>query len=296
MSDTILVTGASGSLGGAVIRHLIDSEGVAPGRIIAVTRDASKLGALAEKGVTVRAGDFDDDASLAAAFAGAKTVLIVSTDAVGQPGTRLRQHRAAVSAALEAGASRIGYTSMFSPGPGNPVLFAPDHHGTEEAIRASGIPYSIFRNGWYMENLSMSLPATVASGQWFTSAGQGRTSHVQRDDLARAIAAGLAKPPADSATYTLSGPEAFTNAEIAAMAAEVLGKPIAVVDLTDEQLAEGMAAAGVPAPVVPLLVSFDAATRSGVLGTVTGDVESLTGRKPIALRAWMEANKAAIGG
>lgn len=296
MSDTILVTGAAGSLGGAIIRHLLDSEGVVPGRVIAVTRDPSKLAALADQGVTVRAGDFDDEASLAKAFAGAGTILIVSTDAVGEPGKRLRQHLSAVSAAKIAGASRIGYTSMFSPEPGNPVLFAPDHHGTEEAIRASGIPYSIFRNGWYQENLLMSLPAAVGMGQWFTSAGEGATAFVLRGDLARAIAAGLAKAPAGNATYTLSGAEAFTNAEIAAMASEVTGKPIAVVNLTDEQLADGMKAAGVPAPVVPLLVSFDAATRAGMLGTVTDDVETLTGRKPAPLKAWLEANKAALGG
>jgi NAD(P)H dehydrogenase (quinone) len=296
MSDTILVTGAAGSLGGAIIRHLLDSEGLAPGRVIAVTRDPSKLAALADKGVTVRAGDFDDGASLATAFAGAGTILIVSTDAVGEPGKRLRQHLSAVSAAKTAGASRIGYTSMFSPEPGNPVLFAPDHHGTEEAIRASGIPYSIFRNGWYQENLLMSLPAAIGMGQWFTSAGDGATAFVRRDDLARAIAAGLAKAPAGNATYTLSGAEAFTNAEIAAMASEVTGKPIAVVNLTDEQLADGMAAAGVPAPVVPLLVSFEAATRAGALGTVTDDIETLTGRKPAPLKAWIEANKAALGG
>lgn len=296
MSDTILVTGASGSLGGAIIRHLLDGEGVTPGRVIAVTRDPSKLAALAARGVTVRAGDFDDEASLAAAFAGAGTVLIVSTDTLGEPGKRLRQHLAAVSAAKKASASRIGYTSMFSPEPGNPVLFAPDHHGTEEAIRASGIPYSIYRNGWYQENLLMSLPAAVGMGQWFTSAGGGKTAYVQRDDLARAIAADLANAPAGSVTYTLSGAEAFTNTEIAAMASEAVGKPLAVVNLTDDQLAEGMKAAGVPAPVVPLLVSFDTATRAGVLGTVTDDIEKLTGRRPASLKSWIEANVAALGG
>jgi NAD(P)H dehydrogenase (quinone) len=296
MSDSILVTGASGQLGGAVIRHLLDSEGVAPQRIIAVSREPSKLAALAARGVTVRAGSFDDPASLATAFAGAGTVLIVSTDALGAPGLRLGQHLAAVSAAKSAGVARLAYTSMFSPEPGNPVLFAPDHHGTEEAIRASGIPYSIFRNGWYQENLMLSLPAALASGHWYTSAGDGRTSYVLRDDLARAIAAGLAKAPAESVTYTLSGAEALTNAEIAQLASDVLGKPVAVVNLTDEQLAEGMKAAGVPAPVVPLFVSFDTATRAGVLGHVTQDVERLSGRKPAPLKAWLESMKGALAG
>jgi NAD(P)H dehydrogenase (quinone) len=296
MSDSILVTGASGQLGGAIIRHLLDSEGVAPQRVIAVSRDPAKLAALSDRGVAVRAGDFDDEGSLASAFSGAGTVLIVSTDAVFAPGQRLRQHLAAVSAAKTARVGRVAYTSMFAPEPGNPTLFAPDHHGTEEAIRASGMPYSIFRNGWYHENLMMSLPAALASGHWYSSAGDGKTSYVLRDDLARAIAAGLAKPPAGNATYTLSGAEAFTHAEIAAMAAEVVGKPIAVVPLTDEQLAEGLKAAGVPEAGVPLIVSFDAAARADVLGAVTQEVEMLSGRKPSPLRAWLEASKAALAG
>ncbi|APH72693.1 SDR family oxidoreductase [Aquibium oceanicum] len=296
MSDKILVTGASGQLGGAVIRHLLETEGVAPARVVAVTRDPAKLSALAGRGVDVRAGSFDEEAGLTRAFAGADTVLIVSTDDVLTPGLRLRQHLAAVSAAKAAGAGRIAYTSMPSPEPGNPVLFASDHHGTENAIRASGIPHSIFRNGWYHENLMRSLPAALASGNWYTSAGEGRTSYILRDDIARAIAAGLARPDAGNATYTLSGTQAFTNGEIAAMAGEVLGKPIAVVNLTDEQLAEGLKAAGLPEPAIPLIVSLEAATRAGVLGTVTQDVERLTGREPSPLKAWLEANRGVLAG
>lgn len=294
MSDRIFVTGASGKLGGAIVRHLLETEGVPASRVVAITRDPAKLGALAAKGVEVRAGNFDDEAELANAFAGAGTVLIVSTDTLDRPGARLAQHLNAVSAARKAGATHLAYTSMFAPEPGNPVAFAPDHHGTEEAIRASGIGYTIFRNGWYQENLLMSLPAALASGQWYTSAGAGRTSYVLRDDLARAIAAGLAKPVAQNRVLTLSGPEAFTNAEIAAMVAQATGKPLQVVDLTDEQLAGGLKAAGLPEPVIPVFVSFDTATRAGVLADVTPTIETMTGRKPAPLHAWLEANKAAL--
>ena len=294
MSDIILVTGASGHLGRAIINHLLDSQGVAPSRIIAGSRDTSKLADLAAKGVTVRTVDFDD-ADLSKAFAGADTVMLVSTDALDGAGTRLRQHKAAIAAAKQAGAKRIGYASLPNADTSK-VSFAPDHLGSEQAIKATGVTYLIFRNNWYSENLFMSLPQAVKSGQWYTSAADGRTAFVARDDIAAAIAGALANPPASSVTYTLTGAEAFTNDEVAALASGIIGKPIQVVHLTDEQLAGGMKAAGVPDAYIPTFVSFDTAARTGGLATVTGDVGKLSGRKPQPLAAFLTENKAALAG
>lgn len=295
MSDTLFVTGASGHLGRAVVDHLLDSQKVAPARIVAGTRNPDKLADLAARGVSVVKADFDDPASLESAFAGAGTVLIVSTDALDGAGTRLRQHKAAVAAAVKAGVGRLAYTSLPNA-ESSRVSFAPDHLGTEEAIKATGLPYLIFRNSWYAENLFMSLPNALKSGQWYTSAADGRTAFVARDDIAAAIAGALANPPAASTTYTLTGAEAVSNEEVAALAAGIAGKPLQVVHLTDEQLAGGMKAAGVPEPFVPTLVSFDTATRSGDLATVTGDVEKLSGRAPKSVRDFLAANAAALAG
>jgi NAD(P)H dehydrogenase (quinone) len=294
MTDTIFVTGASGHLGRAIVNHLLE-KGVAASRIIAGTRNPDKLADLAAKGVAVRQADFDDSAGLEKAFAGAGTVLVISTDALDGAGTRQRQHKTAIAAAAKAGAKRLAYTSLPVPETSK-VSFAPDHFQSEEAIKATGLPYTIFRNTWYAENLFMSLPQALASGQWYTSSGSGRTAYVWRDDIAAAIAGALANPSAESATYTLAGPEALTNAEIAALASKILGKPIQVIDLTDEQLAGGMKAAGVPEAYIPTFVSFDAAARAGDLALVTDDVEKLSGRKPQKLAAFLEANKAALLG
>lgn len=293
MSDTILVTGASGQLGRAIITHLLDSQKVAPARLIAATRDTSKLADLAARGVAVRKADFDHAAGLEQAFAGVGTVLIVSTDALDGAGTRLRQHKAAVAAAAKAGVKRIAYTSLPNSDTSK-VSFAPDHLGSEDAIKATGLPYLIFRNSWYLENLFMSLPQALKSGQWYTSAADGKTAFVARDDIAAAIAAALANPPAASTTYTLSGDEALTNDQIAALASEITGKPLQVVHLTDEQLAGGMKAAGLPDAYIPTFVSFDAATRTGGLATLTGDTARLSGRKLLSVRAFITANKAAL--
>lgn len=293
MSDTILVTGASGKLGGRVIHHLIETQKVAPDRIVATTRDPAGLSGLAARGITVRKADFDDPDGLGEAFGGVDTVLIVSTDALDGAGTRLRQHKAAIAAAASAGAKRLAYTSLPDPETSE-VSFAPDHLQSEEAVKATGLSYLLFRDNWYHENLFMSLPQALKSGQWYSAAGDGRIAYVARDDIAAAIAAALANPPATSTTYTLTGAEALTVQETAALASEILGNPIQVVSLTDEQLAGGLKAAGLPEGAIPTIVSFDTAARAGNLAMVTDDVEQLTGRKPAALRDFLVANKEAL--
>ena len=296
MSKTLLVTGASGQLGRSVINHLLDTFNVPAAQIIATTRTPANLADLAARGVVVRAADFNDPASLAKAFAGASRALIISTNELEVQGKRREQQLAAVTAASKAGVAHLLYTSMPNPEPGSPVHFAPDHYDTEQAIKASGIAYTIFRNGWYDENLFMATPQILASGQWYTSAGDGRISYGARDDLAAAIAAGLASGTDESATYTLTGPQAFTTAEVAALVTEVTGKPIQVVQLSDDALTEGMKSAGLPEPFAKLLVSFDATTRGGGLGMVTDAVETLSGRKSVSLKQFLETNKAALAG
>ncbi|MGX5827468.1 SDR family oxidoreductase [Mesorhizobium sp. 43Arga] len=297
MTETLLVTGAAGQLGRSVIRHLLDTHKVPPARIIATTRNPENVADLTARGVVVRAADFNDATSLENAFKGADRVLIISTSDLDlKTGRRLKQHEAAVAAAKKAGVSHLLYTSMPNPEPVSPVLFAGDHYGTEQAIKASGIAYTIFRNGWYQENLFMTLPNAIASGQWYTSAGDGRVAPGARDDMAAAIAAGLASGSTDSKTYTLTGPQAYTTAEIAALVSEVTGKPLAVIQLPDEALTEGVKAAGVPEEFARVIVSFDANTRSGRIAMATDAVETLSGRKPRTLKQFLEANKAALAG
>ncbi|RWM04029.1 MAG: SDR family oxidoreductase [Mesorhizobium sp.] len=297
MTETLLVTGASGHLGRAVINHLLGAQKVAPANIVATTRNPENLADLAARGITVRAADFDDQASLEKAFTGADRVLIISTGELDlKSDRRLRQHQAAVAAAKAAGVSHLLYTSMPNPEPVSPVLFAGDHYGTEQAIKASGIPYTVFRNGWYQENLFLALPHAIASGKWYTSAADGRIAHGARDDMAAAIAAGLASGSKESQIYTLTGPQAYTTNEIAALVSEVTGKPLEVIQVPDEALTEGVKAAGIPEDFARIIVSFDANTRSGRIGMVTDTVETLSGRKPQTLKQFLEANKAALLG
>ena len=208
-SPTLFVSGASGHLGRLVIAAL-QSRGY-DGKIIAGTRDPSKLADL--KGVEVRKADFTDKAGLVTALAGADKLLIISTDQIG---TRLAGHLVAIEAAKAAGIKEIAYTSMPNPEAPSPITFAPEHFGTEEAIKASGIPYTILRMNWYAHNLLGSLPNALASGQWYTSVGDGKVNYVTREDCARAAAGALLKT-ASNQTYTVTGPAALSAAEIAAL-------------------------------------------------------------------------------
>lgn len=294
MSEKLLVTGASGNLGRRVIEHLLTTLNVEPGHIVAASRNPEQLADFAAKGVETRKVDFDEETTLATAFAGVDKVLLISTGTLREPGFRARQHTRAIRAAEEAGVSHIVYTSM--PNPADSLVpIWPDHLGTEQALQASEVNWTVLRNSWYMENLFGSLPGALASGQWFTATGDGRVGQVSREDCARAAAAALASAANDNRVYTITGPEALSTADFAAVASEVFGKPIAVVPVSEEQLIAGMVAHGVPEAAAPVYAAFETNTRAGKVDIVTGDVEALTGVAPQRFRDFLVANKAAFG-
>lgn len=294
MSDTLLITGAAGHFGQRVIHHLLHTLGVPASRLIATTRRPETLAALAAQGVTVRAADFDQPASLAAAFQGAQRLLLISTDALDRPGHRLAQHQAALQAAAAAGVQHVVYTSMPLP-EDSPLLIAPDHAGTEQALAASALPgWTVLRNHWYFENLFMSLPPALASGHWYSAAGDGRIAHIARDDLARAAATALAGTSSGRSTYTLSGAQAFSTAEIAQAVSASLGKPLQVVPVPLEGLVQGMVGAGLPEPLARVFASFDTNTAAGRVAEVTGDYQRLTGVAPRAFADWLAEHRSAL--
>lgn len=295
MSDKLLITGVNGQLGRLVIKHLLEDQKVPASDIIAVTRKPEAVADLAAKGIDVRKGDFDDAASLDAAFKGADRILIISTDAVGVPGKRAEQHKTAVAAAAKSGAKRILYTSM--PGPEtSEVLFAPDHTATEKAITESGVPYTILRASWYQEGLLGSLPNVVKSGKWVTATKGGKLPHLSREDIAAGAAGALANPPAESGVHTLTGDTSRSYAEIAALVTKVTGKPIEIVNVEDDAYAEGLRSAGLPAPIADLVTSIERNIRKGNFDIVTDEAERFAGRKPQTLEAFLDKNKAALLG
>ncbi|MBZ5758452.1 MULTISPECIES: SDR family oxidoreductase [Rhizobium] len=290
---TLLVTGAAGKLGQSVVHHLLETYKVAPGDIVAATRSPEKLGTLAAKGVVTRKADFDDAAGLVSAFAGIDRLLIISTDSLDTPGKRLAQHKAAIEAAKAAGVKHILYTSMPNPDK-SLVTFAPDHLGTENAIKASGIGYTILRDAWYLDNFMMSLPHNLQGGKWYTATSGGKAPYISREDCALAIAAALASSDTESKTYTLTGSTSYSITDVASTVSAITGRPLEVIDVTDEQLAAGMAGAGLPPFLVDMLVSADANIRAGNFDSLTADFTTLTGKVPQTLRSFFEERKAEL--
>ena len=290
--NKLLVTGASGHLGRRVVELLLE-RGLGP--IIATTRSPDKLADLAARGVEVRAADFDDPASLAAAFAGARRALLVSTDALDRPGRRRDQQLAAVRAFEDAGVEHVVYTSCPSPYDGSPVGVVPDHLATERALAASRLDFTILRNNLYAEVILYSLPQAVAAGQLVDAKGDGGVAWVWRDDCARAAAAALADPTRGRRTLDITGPAAITSAELAAIASEVTGKPVRHVSVPLDALIAGMVQHGLPEPVAQLMASFDAGAARGDLAATSSAVVELTGAPPRSVREFLQAQRLALG-
>ncbi len=289
---TLLVTGASGHLGRRVAELLVDG----PDRLVLATRHPDKLASFAASGAVVRQADFDRPEGLAAAFAGADRLLLISTDALDRPGRRVKKQLAALDAAARAGVRHVVYTSLTHPGPDSPMPIAADHLGTEQALAASGMGYTVLRNNLYTDNLPTSLVAAVASGRLVSAGGDGGIAYVTREDCARAAAAALRSTEARSATLDVTGPAVVTRAELAALASELTGRPVAYVRVTPEALRAGMIAAGLPPQLADLLVSFQVAEAMGHLAVTSGAVAELTGRAPTGVAAFFAERRALLLG
>lgn len=270
---TIAITGASGALGRATAARLLDL--VDPRDVVLATRTPDALADLAARGADVRRVDFTDPGTFPAAFAGVERLLLISTDAVG---ARLGHQRAAIAGAAEAGVRHIVYTSIPEPVPGNPALVVPDHAGTEQALRESGLKWTMLRNNLYSHMQVMAVQQMIATGRYVTNAGDGATAYVTREDCAAVAAAVLTRDGHEDRAYDVTGPAALTAADLAALAEKIGGRTVETVHLDDDALTGQLLAAGVPAELAKVLVSFGASTRLGFLANVSTTVPDLTGR------------------
>jgi NAD(P)H dehydrogenase (quinone) len=275
---SIVVTGATGQLGRHVLEALLERN-VASAEIVATGRATEKLADFAERGVQVRAMDYADAESVAAALKGAKRVLLISGSEVGQ---RVDQHRIVIEAAKAEGVELIAYTSIANADTTGMKLAA-EHQATEEALRESGVPFVLLRNGWYLENYTEQLPGTLAQGAIAGSAGDGRVSGATRLDYAHAAAAVLVAHGQAGQVYELGGDEAFTMADLAAEITAATGKDIAYNDLPAEDYVGLLTSVGVPAAFADILADSDLGIARGDLLVSSGDLSKLIGRPTTSL-------------
>jgi len=281
---TFVITGATGSLGRLVVEALLD-QNVPAGQIVATGRDLAKIADLAERGVQVRPVDYNDPESLRQAFKGAEKVLLISGSEVGQ---RIEQHRNAINAAKEAGAALIAYTSVANAD-NTGMQLAAEHQATEEVLRASGVPFTLLRNSWYLENYTGQLAVHLQHGAVLGSAGQGKVSAAARVDYAQAAAAVLLKEGQAGKVYELGGDQAFTLNDLAAEITAVTGQPVRYQDLPAEQYAKVLQDAGLPEAYAAILADSDLGIARGDLLVTGSDLSSLIGRPTTPLREAVQA-------
>lgn len=276
----IVVTGATGHLGNAIVEALLRRG--PKHRIVASVRDPAKASSFARREVEVRMGDFDDPHRMEAIFAGAEQVLIVSVDKLGDEALRL--HRNAIEAARAAGVPRILYTSHMGARAGSPFAPADQHAGTEAFLANSGLAYTSLRHGFYAESCLYMIGDGLNAGE-LRVPEDGPVSWTARDDLAQADAAIMADEGRwDGITPPLTASSALTMAELAALASDVSGREVRHVTVSDDAWRDAKIAAGMPAIYAEMLLGTFRAARRGDFAATDPALEKLLGRPPRTMR------------
>jgi NAD(P)H dehydrogenase (quinone) len=270
---SIVVTGATGKLGGLVVDALLQHS-VPGGQIVAAGRNADRLKEHETRRVLTAKIDFNDVDSLRTAFVDAEKVLLVSSSESGQ---RIPQHRNAINAALDVGVGFVAYTSI-AHADSTTLLLAAEHRATEEMLRESQLPFVFLRHSWYMENYTGQIPVYLQQGEIVGCAGEGRVSAATHADLADAAAAVLTTEGHEGAIYELGGDEAFTMPELAAEISKQTGHTVRYQDLSVQAYTDSLVAAGVSAADAATIADGDRGVAVGELLVETGHLSRLIGR------------------
>ncbi len=283
----IAITGATGHLGTLVVKALLQK---APAnQIIAAVRTPAKAKGFEAEGVQIREADYSRPATLAAAFAGVTKVLLISGNQLGQ---RVAQHKAVIDAAKAAGVRLLAYTSLLRADTSN-LLLAEEHLATEQYLRASGIPFTLLRNGWYLENLTAGVAPALKQGAFIGSSKKGRFAAAARADYAAAAVSVLTGEGHQNQVYELAGDTPFTRAEFAAEVSRQTGRTVAYHDLPEAEY-EKILASFLPPELARILADAEAKAADGALDDQSHTLSRLIGRKTTSLAdAVAEALKAA---
>lgn len=286
----VAVTGAAGFLGSQVGEKLLDR--LPAEDVILITRRPEDVPAgLRERGAEVRRGDYDDPESLAAAFEGVDRAMIM-TVTFESTGRRVAMHRAAIEAARRAGAEHLVLPSMPKVDGNHPTgAYALEYPASEEVLKESGATWTVLQNGPYAENLIGRAAIAVASGELSSNAGEGATAPVSHSDCAAVAAAVLVDDGHAGKTYVVTGPDLYTQGELADLFAEVSGKPVRLREMSDEEHPGRLREDGLPEPFPDLLTAHLHAVRLGYFDDLTDVVTEVTGRPPEPLREILESHR-----
>ena len=263
------VTGATGQLGRLVVEQL--KAKVSADSIVALVRTPEKA---AELGVEARAFDYTKPEGLVASLKGIDKLLLISGNEIGQ---RLPQHKAVIEAAKQVGVKLFVYTSLLHADTSTLGL-AGEHLSTENILKASGLTYTILRNGWYTENYTGSAKGAIGAGAFIGAAGDGKIASAARADYAEAAAVVLAGAGHENKIYELSGDTAYTLTELAAEISRQTGKTIPYNNLTEAEYAGILKSFGLPEGVAQMLADSDTGASKGGLFDDSKVLSKLIGR------------------
>lgn len=283
----ILVTGATGTVGGEVARSL-----TARGeRVRVLVRDGAKGAPFEQNGHEVAVGDFSDPASLDAALDGVDHVFLVC--AAGPDQAELEGN--VIDAAVRAGVDHLVKLSVAGADAGATVRFARIHAEVEEKLRASGLGYTLLQPNGFMQNSLAYAGSIAADGAFYAT--EGRVSWVDARDIGDAGAAALVDAGHQGETHVLTGPEGLTNADLAARLSEALGREVRYVEVTPEQAKESMLGMGFPEWTVDALVElFEDVYAKGYAADAASGVKDLTGNEPRTYAQFAADHREALAG
>lgn len=268
----IAITGANGNLGRLVVKGLLQ---VVPAtQIVAGIRKLEDGDWLRALGVQVREADYDRPETLLEALHGVEKLLLISAVV---PGQRLRQHKAVIDAAKQAGVKFVAYTSMLRADTST-LNLAGEHRATEAYLKHSGLEYVLLRNAWYLENTTAAIVPALAQGAMIGCAGEGRFASATRADYAAAAVAVLTQPGHANRTYELAGDQSFSMAEFAAEVSKQTGQAIAYKDLPPAEYEAALTSAGLPRMIVDVIIDADSKASHGELDSTSRDLSRLLGR------------------
>ncbi|WP_069132972.1 SDR family oxidoreductase [Rhodohalobacter halophilus] len=279
----ILITGANGHLGTQTIDLLLDKKPDA--EIAGLVRSEEKGAELKQKGVEIRVGDYTDYSSIEKAVQGIETLLLISSSSLEG---RIGQHKNVIEAAKKADVKQIFYTSIVQADKELSPL-SPDHAETEKLIQESGIPYTIYRNTFYMEFLPLFLGNAMETGQWaFPSDGKA-INLALRSEMGEALANGLKNSGKHkNSIYEITSGKAYTLDEIAGLLSESSGKEITYTDVPISEFEKTLQEIGLPEDQIAMSVMTAETFVNGALDFTFDDMEKLLGRKPTGLDTFIK--------
>lgn len=275
------VTGATGQLGKLVVEQL--KKRVAVENIVALVRTPYKASDL---GVEVRAFDYNKPNEMVAALSGIDRLLLISANEIGK---RAEQHQNVIEAAQKAYIRWIVYTSLLHADTSS-LNLAGEHRFTENALKDSGIDYTILRNGWYTENYTSSIPGALKAGAFVGSAGDGKISSATRADYAAAAAVAITDESHRGMIYELAGDKAYTLSDLAAEISKQSGKHIPYKNLPEAKYAGILKNMGISEQFANAIASWDKSASKGDLFDDSKQLSKLIGRPTTPLSATVKSS------